>query len=204
VPRTCDLSDGIQTDGDTVTFNLEEADPDFLYKLTMPFAYLVPLSVPDEEQGRAGVPGTGPYELDGPVTEEGDFALVRNHYFHVWSAAAQPAGFVDRIEWTSGIEPDAQIEGVAAGEADVAFDADSSGQLEDVLVEFPAQIHTSQKPVTSYLVLDTTSPPFDDPAVRQALNSVIDRHQVIQIFGGEATGLPTCQQLPPNLPGYEP
>ena len=53
-------------------------------------------------------------------------------------------------------------------------------------------------------MLDTSTPPFDDPEVRRGLNSVIDRHQVVQIFGGEAIGLPTCQQLPPNLPGYEP
>jgi YVTN family beta-propeller protein len=203
-PRTCDLSDGIVTDDDTITFNLEEADPDFLSKLTMPFAYPIPLSVPDEEQVEAGVPGTGPYELDAPMTDDGDFALVRNQYFDVWSAAAQPAGFVDRIEWTSGVEPNAQVEAVTNGEADLAFDADSSSRLEDIIVEFPAQIHTSLKPVTSYVVLDTSTPPFDDPGVRRALNSVIDRHQVIRIFGGEATGLPTCQQLPPNLPGYEP
>ena len=41
-PRTCDLSQGIVTDDTTITFNLVEPDPDFPYKLTLPFAYPVP------------------------------------------------------------------------------------------------------------------------------------------------------------------
>ena len=203
-PRTCDLSQGIVTDDATITFNLAEPDPDFAYKLTMPFAYPVPPSTPDEEQWEAGVPGTGPYMLEAPMTDEGQFVLVRNPYFEVWSSAAQPDGFVDKLEWTSRVAPDAQVAAVAAGEADLAFDIDSSGRLDEVFVGFPAQVHTSQKVLTFYIVLNTRVPPFDDPEVRRALNSAIDRHQVVQIFGGEATGLPTCQQLPPNLPGYEP
>ena len=45
----CDLSAGIETDDDagTVTFHLVEPDPDFLNKLTMPFAFAVPAGTPD-------------------------------------------------------------------------------------------------------------------------------------------------------------
>ena len=96
-------------------------DPEFLYKLTLPFAYPVPPSVPDEEQVTAGVPGTGPYMLEAPMTDEG-LTLVRNPHFHVWSPAAQPDGYVDRIEWTFGVEPQAQVEAVAAGDADFALE----------------------------------------------------------------------------------
>ena len=123
-PRTCDLSRGIVTDdaSGTITFHLVAPDPEFLYKLTLPFAYPVPPSAPDEQQVEAGVPGTGPYMLEAPMTDEG-LALVRNPHFHVWSPAAQPDGYVDRIEWTFGVEPEAQVDAVAAGDADLAFDA---------------------------------------------------------------------------------
>ena len=47
-------------------------------------------------------------------------ALVRNPHFSVWSPAAQPEGYVDRIEWTFGVESEAQVEAVAAGDADLA------------------------------------------------------------------------------------
>jgi peptide/nickel transport system substrate-binding protein len=32
----------------------------------------------------------------------------------------------------------------------------------------------------------------------------LDRDRIVKIFGGEAAARPTCQQLPPNFPGYEP
>jgi peptide/nickel transport system substrate-binding protein len=205
-PTTCDLSDGIVTDDatGTITFHLVAPDPEFVYKLTLPFAYPVPPSVPDEEQVTAGIPGTGPYMLEAPMTDDG-VALVRNRLFEVWSPAAQPDGYVDRIEWTIGVEPRAQIEAVTAGDADLAFGAaDASGQLEDILVRFPAQVHTTPQARTYFAVFDTEVPPFDNVQVRQAMNLAVDRDRVVQIIGGEGTALATCQQIPPNFPGYEP
>ena len=204
-PRTCDLSQGIVTDevSRTITFHLVAPDPDFLNKLTMPFTYPVPPSVPDEEQRTAGIPGTGPYMLEAPTTRDG-LALVRNPYFQVWSTAAQPDGYVDRIEWTFGVDPQTQIEAVAAGDADLAYDPASYPRLDEIFVRYAAQVHPSPDSKTFFLVLNTSVPPFDDIDVRRAMNFAIDRRRVVQIFGGERTGLPTCQQLPPNFPGYVP
>jgi len=204
-PRTCDLSEGIVTDdaSRTVTFHLVAPDPEFVYKLTIPFALPVPPSIPDEEQVAAGVPGTGPYMLKAPMTEEG-LTLVRNPNFRVWSQAARPDGYVDRIEWPFGVTPDAQIEAVAGGEADLAFNPADSGQLEGLFIQFAAQVYTSPYPGTWFAVLDTQVPPFDNVDVRRAMNLAFDRERIVQIFGGEAAARPTCQQLPPNFPGYEP
>ena len=152
----------------------------------------------------AGVPGTGPYMLEAPMTDEG-LALVRNPHFRVWSPAAQPEGYVDRIEWTFGVESQAQVEAVAAGDADVAFDARYSDRLEDLFVRFPAQVHTDRLPrQLDSAVLNTDAPPFDDVDVRRAMNLALDRDRVVQIVGGDGIARPTCQQLPPNFPGYEP
>jgi YVTN family beta-propeller protein len=206
-PSTCDLSKGVVIDdaNGTITFNLVAPDPEFLYKLTLPFAYPVPPSVPDEERVTAGIPGTGPYMLEAPMTGEG-LALIRNPNFRIWSPAARPDGYVDRIEWTFGFERQAQIDSVMAGEADLAFDAGASGPgpLEEIIVRFPGQVHTSPDAVTWFGVLDTEAPPFDSVDVRRAMNFAVDRDRVVQIFGGEAAARSTCQQLPPNFPGYEP
>ena len=201
VPPKCDLGRGIVTDDatGTITFHLVDPDPEFLYKLTLPFAYPVPPSTPDKHQAKEGVPGTGPYMLDGPRTDEG-FALVRNPQFDVWSQA-QPEGYVDRIEWTFGVEAQAQVEAVDAGDADVAWDA-YSVELDEFLVGSPAQVHIEPRPGTSFVVLNTQIPPFNDVDVRRAMNFAVDRDRVGQMFGGN--GVPTCQQLPPNFPGYEP
>ena len=72
-PDKCDLSQGVETDDatGTITFHLVVPDPEFLYKLTPPFAYPVPPSTRDTHQARAGVPGTGPYMLVAPRTHAG-------------------------------------------------------------------------------------------------------------------------------------
>ena len=209
-PETCDLSEGIETYDvtRTITFHLVAPDPEFLYKLTLPPAYPVPPSVPDEEQLTSGVPGTGPYMLEAPMTSEA-LTLVRNPHFRVWSPAAQPDGYVDRIEWSFGVGYEAQVEAVAAGDADFALDAWISEGLAENLVRFPAQVHISSTAGTWFVVLNTEAPPFDNVEVRRAVNLALDRDRVAQIAaqvlgGGVLSPLPTCQTIPPNFPGYEP
>ena len=58
--------------------------------------------------------------------------------------------------------------------------------------------------MTWFVVLNTGAPPFDNVDVRRAMNLALDRDRVVQILGGEAAARSTCQQLPPNFPGYEP
>jgi peptide/nickel transport system substrate-binding protein len=112
---------------------------------------------------------------------------------------------VDTIEWPFGVKPKEQVEAVAAGQADLAFNpADAPGRLEELFVRSPAQVHTSPAAFTFFAVLDTRVPPFDDVDVRRAMNLAIDRDRIVELFGGEAAARATCQQLPPNFPGYEP
>jgi peptide/nickel transport system substrate-binding protein len=202
---TCDLSRGVVTEDEdgTITFHLSEPDPDFLYKLALGFAYPVPPGTPDEHQLEEGVPGTGPYMLEAPATDE-RVVLVRNPYFRVWSPAAQPDGYVDRIEWEWGVheDPEDELEAIAAGEADLAFEYYGWGELDEVFVRFGAQVHADPEPGLYFLMIDTDSPPFDDVNVRRALNLAVDRELVGTIWPGG--GLPTCQQIPPNFAGYQP
>lgn len=120
--------------GGTITFHLTPPDPDFLYTLALPFSYPVPPSVPLQEQVTTGTPVTGPYRLDASMTGEG-LVFVRNENFDVWSPAARPDGYAERIEWTFGIDSAAQIDAVAADKADVAFDLTGAPErLEELLV----------------------------------------------------------------------
>jgi peptide/nickel transport system substrate-binding protein len=200
-PAMCDLSRGIEVDdgAGTVSFNLVAPDPDFLARLTVPFAYPVPASVPDEIQAANGVPGTGPYALEAPMTPDG-FALVRNDFFEPWSTVATPDGNVDRIEWTLGVEPDAQVEAILDGKADVALDLAPPAPLADVFAQYAERVHLTRLSSTYFAWINTAVPPFDDPDVRRAINLAVDRQRIVEILGGTAT--PTCQHLPPNFPGY--
>jgi YVTN family beta-propeller protein len=87
-PAHCDLSDGIETNDSTgtVVIHLTEADSDFLFKLALPFASIVPADSPGRIDSGTHLFGTGPYKLVriGPK----ELALARNPNFRVWSRDA--------------------------------------------------------------------------------------------------------------------
>jgi peptide/nickel transport system substrate-binding protein len=204
-PAACDLSEGIVTDDQagTVTFHLVEPDPEFLYKLALPNAFPVPQSTPEEEQIRAGVPGTGPYRLEGPMTD-GGLVLVRNEHFRQWSEAAQPDGNADRIEWGFGGTPEENVTAIANGEVDYMIDDPALKRVDDLRVRFAGQVYEHPGAAARFIFFNTSLPPFDDVDVRRALNFAVDRQRIVELEGGSAAARVTCQILPPNFPGYEP
>ena len=205
-PKSCDLSEGIVSDDQagTVTFHLEKPNPDFLSNLALSNAFPVPSSTPiDEQQIRAGVPGTGPYMLEGRMTKHG-LVLVRNEYFDQWSAEAQPDGNVDRTEWTFGGTPDELADVVANGDADYMVEDSPPSRIEDLRVSFASQVYEHPLLWLYYISLNTKLPPFDHKDVRRALNLAVDRQRIVDFNGGSAVATLTCQILPPNFPGYEP
>jgi len=54
---------------------------------------------------------------------------------------------------------------------------------------------------TYYFFLNTQIPPFDDPAVREAVNIGLDKVAIAKLFAGELA--PGCTFLPPGMPGYD-
>lgn len=53
-----------------------------------------------------------------------------------------------------------------------------------------------------FLFLDTTRPPFSDTRVRRAVAFAVDRRRLVELGGGPALRQPTCQVIPPTVPGY--
>ena len=87
-PKQCDLSRGIVTDdaARTVTFHLTRPDPDFLYRLAAPFAYVLPGGTPWRPAGTHPLPATGPYMI-ATYRPGRLLRFVRNPFFHEWSIA---------------------------------------------------------------------------------------------------------------------
>jgi peptide/nickel transport system substrate-binding protein len=204
-PRRCDLSRGIAVDDHAwaVTFHLKAPDPDFLFKLALPFADAVPAGTPDKDVGRRPVPATGPYQIasyrPGRLLE-----LLRNAHFHVWSNAAQPAGYPDRIIWRLGVDPAAEVAAVESGKTDVAFDGVPPKRLAEVTTQYASRVRESPTPRTTFAFLNTRVPPFDDVRVRRAVSYAADRSAFVRALGGPDRAQPTCKVLPPNFPGYRP
>jgi YVTN family beta-propeller protein len=198
----CDLSRAITVDDHAraVTFHLTAADGNFLYKLAFGFTAPVPASVPPHPVGTSPVPGTGPYMITHYLPDrEIDFA--RNPYFRQWSAAAQPAGFPDRIVWRFGLTPAQEVAAIAAGRAD--WMSDSPPDVAGLVARYDRQVHINPVPGISYAAFNVTVPPFNDLRLRQAVSLAADRNAAVAALGGPGTAQPTCQIIPPRLPGYQ-
>jgi len=205
-PKACDLSSGIVTDDEagTVTFHLTTPDPEFLYRLAIPFASIVPADTPLSKDGTRPVPATGPYVIRSATPKR--LILVRNRHFRVWNAIARPDGYVNRIDVSVGPEPDRATTEVARAAVDVAsgFVSGFGARLANFATQHPAQVHTTPAAGTFWWFLNTRVPPFDDVRARQAVSYALDRAEVARIAGGAEAPQVTCQVLPPNFPGYRP
>ena len=204
-PSTCDLSRGIVADeqSNTVTFHLARPDPDFLYKLALPAAYLVPVGTPNRRLDTRPLPATGPYRIT-QYRRGRELKLKRNPRFREWSQAAQPDGYPDEIIWKLGIGTDAAVSAIQRGKADWMLDygALPTRRRREIEVRFTGQLHVNPAPVTDNVILNVRVPPFDDLRVRRALSYAIDRRAIVRLYGGARAAGPSCQILPPQIPGF--
>jgi YVTN family beta-propeller protein len=203
-PRSCDFSRGIVVNdaAETVVFRLAQPDPQLLFKLALGFAAPVPPRTPSREIGSRPIPGTGPYRIVRATARETRFS--RNPRFREWSHAAQPDGYPDGVVWRYGLSPAAQARAVEQGRADWMFEQIPPKLRSEIEIHHAAQLRVNPVLGTEFLQIDTRVAPFDDRRVRRALNYAIDRDRVARLFGGDSVARPTCQILPPGLPGYRP
>jgi peptide/nickel transport system substrate-binding protein len=207
-PKKCDLTQGVVADdsANTLTIHLTAPDPEFFDKLALPFAYVVPGNTSFKMTGNSLPPGTGPYMWQSYDPNKAT-VLVRNPYFHQWSAAAQPAGNPNSIVEKYGLPISEEVTQVENGQADEVYDGDviPADRLSELNgAQFKSQVHVNPLTADFYFALNTKQPPFNNVKARQAINFAADRTAYVKIGGGPSLAAPTCQILPPNFPGYAP
>jgi len=201
-PKSCDLSQGIKVNGDKVTFNLTTGDPEWLDKLAVPFAFILPAGTPATNVN-IPPPGTGPYKW-AEYAPSKQIKLVRNTFFKQWSADAQPAGKPDVIVQKFGLSPEAQVTAVENNQADWMFDQPPADRLGELSTKYADRVHINPLTAIWYFAFNTRIPPFNNLKARQAVNFATDRNALVKLYGGPKLAVPTCQILPPNFPGYVP
>jgi len=201
-PKTCDLSKGIVVNGNQVTFHLTTADPEFLDKLAVPFAFILPKSTPDTNVN-IPPPGTGPYKWVQYAPNK-QIKLVRNTFFKEWSKDAQPDGNPDIIVQKFGFTPESQVTAVENNTADWMFDQPPADRLGELSNKYADRVHVNPLTAVWYFAFNTRIPPFNNLKARQAVNYATDRNALVKIYGVPKLAVPTCQILPPNFPGYKP
>ena len=210
--RRCDLAKGIETDAAarTITIHLRGPDADFLHKLAMPLAYVLPAGTPAKLIRTLPPPGTGPYAI-AAHTPRRSVRLVRNPRFRYGSTKARPDGFPDAITVALSQHPRAQIAAVQHDRADAVVAAGIYGSIKPaldqgraLLLADPSHMSTAPEPGISYLFVNVREPPLDDPRVRRALNYALDRRRMVELAGGSVLEGLSCQLIPPGMPGYAP
>jgi YVTN family beta-propeller protein len=207
-PKGCNLSHGIVVNdaARTLTFHLVAPDPNFLYELALPFAYVLPRGTPTHDVGTQPLPATGPYVIADYRPQQA-LRFVRNRFFREWSKAAQPDGYPNEIRFEMVANTDEAVSDVIHGRAD-AFGSiggvPSPRMLTTVETRFASQVHSNTYQRIFALFLNTRVPPFNHLAARKAINYAADRTAAIRVAGGPDVAQATCQILPPNFPGYRP
>lgn len=203
-PANCTLDGGVVADPDvgTITFNLTQPDGEFLQKIAIPHAAILPAETELKDYGTEPIPGTGPYMIESYDPNK-QLKMVRNPYFKEWSEEAQPAGYPDEIDYDFGLTEEAAVTAIQNGQADWMFDPPPPDRLAELGTRYASQV--SLHPLTAmwYAPMNTNLAPFDDVRVRQAVNLAIDRNAIVKLFGGVNLAQPACQILPPGFPSYE-
>jgi ABC-type transport system substrate-binding protein/class 3 adenylate cyclase len=197
------LARGIVPDDNagTVTIHLVHPDVGFIYNLTTTFADLLPPDSPSITSGKP-VPATGPYMIE-KATAQGA-TLIRNPRFHVWSAAAQPAGFPNVVRWVYTPNDGRALTEVEHGQADVMLDEPPPARSAELRTTYATLVHPYIALATNFLAFNTRAGPFTSVLARRAVNFAIDRGRIVALTGGPTTVTPTCQVLPPTMFGYRP
>ncbi|AQU87819.1 peptide ABC transporter substrate-binding protein [Komagataeibacter nataicola] len=196
----CTLQGGVETDPATrrITINLTGPDSEFPQKLAFGHASILPASTPAHDLGNVAAPGTGPYHIVSSDPERG-LVLERNPYFHEWSEAAQPDGYVDRIVYDFGLSEEDAVTAVERGQYDWMAGLKPLDRLGEIGSRYTAQVHVSPLYGLIFLPMNVNIPPFDQLKAREAVNYALDRRAMTILYGGSGIATPLCRMVPPGL-----
>src|SRR6202166_1375389 len=207
-----DQVNDVTTNGDyEASFNLKRPQPALLALLASGYTPVYPCHVSPAEM-RTHPIGTGPFKFVEVKANE-SIKLVRNpDYFK------KGLPHLDGIEFTIIPNRSTAILGFIAGNFDMTFPTEVSiPLLKDIKTQAPNAVCVFEPTnVSTNIIVNSTSPPFDNPDIRRAMALALDRKAFISImFEGQADVGGTMEPAPAGLwampkemmetiPGYGP
>ena len=204
-----DISGIVCEDDKTITFNLTEPAGDWPFRVAMPAASPVPkdyASTFDEKKDSdydKNAVYSGPYFVETWTPGE-LIHLERNEHWDTETDDVREA-YVDAVDWKLGFDNDVGVQKVLDGDYHFGLDVSPQGPaLEEVVndPELKQRLINEPSLCVRYLYMNTTIEPFDDIAVREAVNFAIDRANLKRLQGGPITGDIATSVLPPGMGGY--
>jgi peptide/nickel transport system substrate-binding protein len=202
----------VTTKGDfEVAFNLKRPQPALLALLASGYTPIYPCHVTPAEM-RTHPIGTGPFKFVEFKANE-SIKLVRNPDY--WKEGLP---HLDGIEFTIIPNRSTAILAFVAGKFDITFPTEVTiPLLKDMKTQAPNAVCVFEPTnVSTNIIVNSTSPPFDNPDIRRAMALALDRKAFISIlFEGKADVGGTMLPAPggvwgmPNemletIPGYGP
>lgn len=214
---------GISTpNASTIVFNLTQPTGDFLKRMGMPATGPQPAEVTKCFDGQAGKYGndlisTAGYMIQGidqvnisscsglkPASgyDQTHMFLVRNPNYKQ-STDNTRKNYVDEVHFLVDSSDTDIYNKIEAGQMDMATSSIPPSVLKRYVTTPSLKSHFFQNSGdrTWYITMNTTQPPFDDIHVRRAMNWIVDKSALRQIWGGPTVGDIANHIVPDSLFG---
>ncbi|MEL7562094.1 peptide ABC transporter substrate-binding protein [Dehalogenimonas sp. 4OHTPN] len=179
----------------TLSIGIDKPRSYFLAKLTYATAYLVDRNSVGEAQWWRNPIGTGPFKL-AEWSSNSFIRLDRNSDYYGGAPKLESVVF----RFLAGRPMDLY----ETGQVDVAVvDRAYIDRVLDVNGPFAGEAQVVSELSFYFLGFNCSSPPFDDPLIRQAFCLALDRETIVRLVFND---IPQAAQgvVPPGIPGYNP
>ncbi len=194
------LKDVVKVDDYTVKFMLNRPEAPMIANLGMDFASIMSAEYADKMM-EAGTPekvdlepvGTGPFQL---VAYQKDAVIRYKAHPDYWAGKAA----IDDLVFAITIDASVRYQKLKAGECHI-MPYPNPADIETMKADADIKMLEQEGLNVGYLAYNTKMAPFDNPAVRKALNMAINKQAIIDgVFQG--AGKAAKNPIPPTIWSY--
>jgi oligopeptide transport system substrate-binding protein len=202
---------GIRASGSTLRITLTKPDATFLAKITMPFFQAMPTGLSKTDKiinvdGSHPLPAAGPYYVSERVPNR--LVTLKKNPFYARNVSRRytrrPAN-LSQINIRTAVNLEASYQEVRANQSDYTYDIPPTApaELGRQYGTTTGRFRVTTSNCVSYIAMNSNNPLFNsNPALRRAVNFVINRNAMVDL-GGAYAGRQTDQYLPRGFPGFK-